>query len=59
MRPAWQVISGDEAMIWQGLEQEKYWTGREIQEMPVLEVKNAIAAQLANVRVHPPFGEYS
>lgn len=53
MRAAWQVIPGVEAMIWQGLEQDKYWTGREIQEMPVLEVKNAIAAQLANVRVHP------
>ena len=53
MRAAWQVIPGVEAMIWQRLEQDKYWTGREIQEMPVLEVKRAIAAQLANVRVHP------
>lgn len=52
VRAAWQVISGTEAMIWQGLEQDKYWTGREIQDMPVLEVKNAIAAQLTKARVH-------
>ena len=50
------VVGG---MIWQGLEQDKYWTGREIQEMPVLEVKNAIAARLGNVRMHPPFVEHS
>lgn len=48
---AWQVIPGAEAMIWQGLEQDKYWTEREIHEMPVLEVKNAIAAQLAKAQV--------
>lgn len=47
MRAAWQVIPDAQAMIWQGLEQDKYWTGRELQEMPVLDVKNAIEAQLA------------
>lgn len=51
-RAAWQVIPGAEAMIWQGLEQDKYWTGRKILEMPVLEVKKAIAAQLAKAQVH-------
>lgn len=49
---AWQVIPGAEAMIWQGLEQDRFWTGREIKDMPVLEVKSTIAAQLAKAQVH-------
>ncbi|KFA69942.1 hypothetical protein S40285_03926 [Stachybotrys chlorohalonatus IBT 40285] len=38
----WQVILGTEAMLWQGLEQDRYWTGRTIDEMPVKQVKEAI-----------------
>ncbi|KAK3320160.1 hypothetical protein B0T19DRAFT_282830 [Cercophora scortea] len=45
----WQVILGTEAMIWQGIEQDKYWTGRAASELPVKEVKTAIAAKLAQV----------
>ncbi|POR36287.1 Quinate dehydrogenase [Tolypocladium paradoxum] len=43
----WQVILGTEAMIWQGLEQDRYWTGRPVDELPVEEVKAAIAAKVA------------
>lgn len=43
----WQVILGTEAMIWQGLEQDRYWTGRPIEEMPVKEVHTAIAEKVA------------
>ena len=39
----WQVILGTEALVWQGLEQDKYWTGRRLDEMPVKEVQVAIA----------------
>lgn len=43
----WQVILGTEALIWQGLEQDKYWTGRAAGELPVEKVKAAIAANVA------------
>ncbi|KGQ10939.1 Quinate dehydrogenase [Beauveria bassiana D1-5] len=43
----WQVILGTEAMIWQGLEQDKYWTGKSVTELPVAKVREAIAARVA------------
>jgi len=43
----WQVILGTEALIWQGLEQDRYWTGRELSELPVEDVKAAIADKVA------------
>jgi quinate dehydrogenase len=59
----WQVILGTEAMIYQGLEQvclhsvnnpylkltrkAKLWTGKNLSELPVKEVHDAIAAKLA------------
>ncbi|KAK4201753.1 hypothetical protein QBC40DRAFT_338932 [Triangularia verruculosa] len=46
----WRVILGTEAMIWQGIEQDKYWTGLEASELPVKEVKEAIAARLAELQ---------
>ncbi|KAI1487377.1 hypothetical protein F5X96DRAFT_687055 [Biscogniauxia mediterranea] len=48
-REGWQVILGTEAMIWQGLEQAKLWTGREIEDLPVDKVKQVIAARLEQV----------
>ncbi|KAH7150264.1 hypothetical protein B0J13DRAFT_549830 [Dactylonectria estremocensis] len=39
----WQVILGTEAMIYQGFEQDKYWTGRLVDEMPKEKVQVAIA----------------
>jgi quinate dehydrogenase len=42
----WQVILGTEAMIYQGLEQDRYWTGREVADLPGVEVKQAIADAL-------------
>ncbi|KAL2146459.1 hypothetical protein VTI28DRAFT_3928 [Corynascus sepedonium] len=45
----WQVILGTEALIWQGIEQDKYWTGRKTSELPVGQVKKAIAARLAQI----------
>lgn len=38
----WQVILGTEALIWQGIEQDKYWTGKSIDELPVDLVQKAI-----------------
>ncbi|KAJ9649709.1 Quinate dehydrogenase [Coniosporium apollinis] len=46
-KAGWQVILGTEAMIWQGLEQDKYWTGKDIHELPVKSVQAAIAAKLS------------
>ncbi|KAJ4163686.1 hypothetical protein LMH87_005397 [Akanthomyces muscarius] len=43
----WQVILGTEALIWQGLEQDKYWTGKTTAELPVAKVREAIAARVA------------
>ncbi|KAH8881471.1 quinate dehydrogenase [Thozetella sp. PMI_491] len=45
----WQVILGTEALIWQGIEQDKYWTGRTAQELPVKKVQEEIAARLAQL----------
>lgn len=42
----WRVILGTEAMIYQGLEQDRYWTGREVGELPVREVHEAIKRKL-------------
>ncbi|GJN66109.1 quinate dehydrogenase [Purpureocillium lilacinum] len=46
-RHGWQVILGTEALIWQGLEQDRYWTGRPVEDLPVDKVKEAIAASVA------------
>lgn len=50
-RTGWQVILGTEAMIYQGLEQDKYWTGRSISEMPVESVHKVIARKLRETRL--------
>ncbi|KAF2241554.1 quinate dehydrogenase [Trematosphaeria pertusa] len=50
-REGWSIILGTEAMIYQGLEQDKYWTGREIHEMPVKKVHGVIAARLSEARL--------
>ncbi|RYP38379.1 hypothetical protein DL768_010789 [Monosporascus sp. mg162] len=41
-RHGWKVILGTEALIWQGLEQDRYWTGREVGELPIGRVQRAI-----------------
>ncbi len=42
----WQVVLGTEATIYQGLEQARYWTGRNIDETVVLKVKDAVADEV-------------
>jgi quinate dehydrogenase len=42
----WQVILGTEAMIYQGLEQDRYWTGKDTVQLPVRRVKEVIARKL-------------
>jgi len=42
----WDVILGTEAMIYQGLEQDRFWTGKELNELPGKEVKAVIAEAL-------------
>lgn len=42
----WQVILGTEAMIWQGLAQARLWTGQDLDDSVVDEVKRVIATEL-------------
>lgn len=46
----WQVILGTEAMVWQGLEQDRYWTGMETKTLPVQKVRDVISEKLASIR---------
>ncbi|KAI0126312.1 quinate dehydrogenase [Xylariales sp. AK1849] len=48
-RERWQVILGTEALIWQGLEQDRYWTGLELKELPVQKVGEVIATRLSQI----------
>ncbi|KAI5917922.1 hypothetical protein F4810DRAFT_629552 [Camillea tinctor] len=48
-KEGWQVILGTEAMIWQGLEQARLWTGREVEDLPVDKVKEVIAKKVEQV----------
>lgn len=43
----WKLILGTEAMIWQGLAQDSYWTGKSIADLAIDAVKKAIAKKLA------------
>ncbi|KAL6903021.1 NAD(P)-binding protein [Trichoderma evansii] len=46
-KKGWDVILGTEALIWQGLEQDTYWTGNTIEGLPAEKVKAAIAESVA------------
>jgi quinate dehydrogenase len=41
----WRVIAGVEAMVWQGLEQDKIWLGRSVDTLPVEAVKRVFASK--------------
>ncbi|KAF2033001.1 hypothetical protein EK21DRAFT_59722 [Setomelanomma holmii] len=47
----WQVILGTEALIYQGLEQDRYWTGKETVELPVRQVQEVIAGKLSEAKL--------
>lgn len=47
----WQVVLGTEALIYQGLEQDRYWTGKEVAQLPVDQVQQAIAAKLNEAKL--------
>ena len=47
----WEVILGTEAMIYQGFEQARCWTGRELVDFPVEKVKDAVARELSKARL--------
>jgi quinate dehydrogenase len=47
----WQVILGTEALIYQGLEQDRYWTGKEASQLPITQVQSIIAAKLSEARL--------
>jgi quinate dehydrogenase len=45
----WKVILGSEALIWQGLEQARLWTGKDVTGTPglVKQVKDLVAKTIA------------
>lgn len=47
----WQLILGTEALIYQGLEQDRYWTGRAVAQLPVNKVQQAIATKLSEAKL--------
>ena len=47
----WHVILGTEAMIWQGLDQDRYWTGLPLRQLPIDEVKAEVAKALTRTRL--------
>lgn len=49
-KASWQVILGTEALIYQGLEQDRYWLQKDVKDLPVEEVKRAIAEKLVEER---------
>ncbi|KAF2644702.1 shikimate dehydrogenase substrate binding domain-containing protein [Massarina eburnea CBS 473.64] len=50
-KEGWTLILGTEALIWQGLEQDRYWLDKEVKELPVEKVKKAVAAKLSESRL--------
>lgn len=46
----WKVILGSEALIWQGLEQSRLWTGRDVAAVPGLvdKVKDVVSRSIAD-----------
>lgn len=50
LKAGWQLIEGTEAMIWQGLEQDKVWLRKRVSTLPVEKVKQVISAKLAENR---------
>ena len=46
-RVGWQVILGTEAMIWQGLEQARLWTQKDLADLSVKKVKDVIARDIS------------
>jgi len=45
----WKVVLGTEAVIWQGIEQHRLWTGRRIEDVPVQLCKDVFAKALGEV----------
>lgn len=43
----WQVVLGTEVLIYQGLEQDRYWTSRQMDELPLQKIKKAVSEALA------------
>jgi quinate dehydrogenase len=50
-KEGWKLIGGSEAMIWQGLEQDKVWLRQRVSTLPVEKVKEVIAAKLLAARL--------
>lgn len=49
-KAGWQVILGTEAMLYQGFEQDRFWTGKSLEELPIKVTKEVIGVELAKAR---------
>jgi quinate dehydrogenase len=50
-KEGWTLIGGSEAMIWQGLEQDKVWLRQRVSTLPIEKVKEVISAKLSSSRL--------
>ncbi|GAA6054847.1 hypothetical protein JCM3770_004103 [Rhodotorula araucariae] len=53
----WKVVTGEQAMIWQGIEQQLLWLGVEEKDLPVQEILDTVANQVASdkkTKAEPP-----
>lgn len=48
-KAGWQVILGTEAMIYQGIEQDRYWIGDKVEKLDVNVIQEVIAEKLREV----------
>jgi len=46
----WQVIPGTEALVWQGVQQDACWTGRDVEDLPVRQVQEVISLQCGSTK---------
>lgn len=46
-RAGWQLILGTEAMIWQGIEQDRYWVGDRVADLSVKRLQDSISAKIS------------
>ncbi|GAA5845920.1 hypothetical protein JCM9279_002424 [Rhodotorula babjevae] len=44
----WKVVTGEHAMIWQGIEQQRLWLGVEEKDLPVDAILDAVVKQVAS-----------
>lgn len=50
----WRVILGTEALVWQGQERDRLWTGKSVSQALVQRVREGVAQKLAEKHKESP-----